>query len=78
MNYLSLFYTHSGSIKFQRFLQAKGIEVNLMPTPRKLSSSCGIAARYYYEGRLEDLISEDVEKVYTVNGNMYNLVFESK
>lgn len=78
MNYLVLFYTHSGSIKFQRFLRAKGIEVNLMPTPRKLSSNCGIAARFYYEGRLEDLISEDVEKVYTVDGNMYNLVFESK
>jgi hypothetical protein len=78
MSYLALFYTHSGSIKFQRFLQAKAIEVNLMPTPRKLSSNCGIAARFYYEGSLEDLVSEDLEKVYTVSGNMYNLVFENR
>lgn len=78
MNYLALFYTHSGSIKFQRFLKSKGIEVNLSPTPRKLSSNCGIAASFYYEGSLEALISEDVEKVYTVDGNMYNLAFEGK
>lgn len=78
MSYLVLFYTHSGSIKFQRILQAKGIEVSLMPTPRRLSSNCGIAARFYYEGSLEDLISEDVEKVYKANGNIYNLVFENR
>lgn len=78
MNYLALFYTHSGSIKFERFLKAKGIEVNLMPTPRKLSSNCGIAARFYYEGSLEDLISEDLERVYSVNGNIYSLVFENR
>jgi hypothetical protein len=72
-----LFYTHSASIKFQRFLQAEGIEVNLMPTPRKLSSNCGIAVRFYYEGSLKALISEDLEKVYSINGNTYNLVFEN-
>lgn len=66
MEYIVTFFTHSGAIKFERFLKSKSIEVALMPVPRKLSSSCGIAAKLTFTGNLEEIVIEDIEKIFIV------------
>jgi hypothetical protein len=76
MEYLVLFFTQSGAIKYQRFLTAQRIHCKLQPIPRKLSSSCGIAARFRYQGDLKILINEDVDKIYQVDQENYILRYQ--
>ncbi|HHY06216.1 MAG TPA: DUF3343 domain-containing protein [Clostridia bacterium] len=73
MEYLVLFFTQSGAIKYQRFLTSQRIHCKLQPIPRKLSSSCGIAVRFRYQGDLKMLLNEDVEKIYQVEADEYIL-----
>lgn len=44
--YIATFYTHYDAIIFSRQLKAAGVESQLMPVPRALSSSCGTCARF--------------------------------
>jgi hypothetical protein len=78
MNYLSVFFTHSGAIKYNRFLNSEGIKNELMPVPRKLSSNCSIAARFTYEDDIKNIISEDIEKLYNLQDKEYILIYESE
>jgi hypothetical protein len=75
MQYIVTFYTQNGAFKFQRFLKDKGIDVKLMPTPRVLSSSCGISAAFEYEEDITGFIIEEVDAIYKRNNNQYNLVY---
>ena len=76
MEYIALFHTQSGAIKFHKTLAAKGPEAQLLPVPRKLSSSCGIAVKFSYDDDIIGLISADVEKIYEINGSEYSLFYE--
>lgn len=40
-----LFFTTSAVMRAEKLLQREGIPVRLIPTPRMLSSDCGIALR---------------------------------
>lgn len=40
-----LFFTTSAVMRAEKLLQRQGIHVRLIPTPRMLSSDCGIALR---------------------------------
>ncbi len=42
MEYIGTFFTHSGAIKYSRFLNKLNINNQTMPVPRKISSNCGI------------------------------------
>lgn len=42
---VALFYTTSAVMHAEKLLQRNGIPVRLIPTPRTLSSDCGIALR---------------------------------
>lgn len=64
MEYIVTFFTHSGALKFENFMKKESIKVSLMPVPRKLSSSCGIAAKIDFDGDVEKIIIEDIDKVY--------------
>lgn len=64
MEYVATFYTHSGAVKFQKFLKQQSINVELMPVPRKFSSNCGIGARFNVEGDIKSYITYDIEKLY--------------
>lgn len=46
MSYLATFTSHFGAIRFKRLCQERGIDVELMPVPRSLSSACGTCARF--------------------------------
>lgn len=76
MNYMALFFTHSGAIKFNEVLKTIGINGTLMPVPRVLSSNCGISVKFSFNDKLEDLINEDIDKIYQISDkNSYSLVY---
>lgn len=74
--YVALFFTHSGAIKFQRFSRKNNIACELMPVPRKLSSNCGVCARFEYDSAIDDLLNENIEQIYEIVDNTYTLVYE--
>lgn len=75
MEYTVTFFTHSGAVKFENFMKQKCIKAVLMPVPRKLSSSCGIAARIDYNGDIKEIIIEDIDKVYVTNSQGVKLIY---
>lgn len=48
-----------------------------MPVPRKLSSSCGISARFEFDGDIRTMISEDIEKLFIVEDKDYKLIYKN-
>lgn len=74
--YIALFFTHSGAIKFQRYSKKNNINCELMPVPRKLSSNCGICARFIYQNNINDIVDEEIEKIYELVDDKYNLIYE--
>jgi hypothetical protein len=77
MQYLATFFTHCGAVKYQNHLQKQSIPVELMPVPRKLSSSCGISARFGYDGDIRSMISEDIENLFTIENAEYKLIYKN-
>ncbi len=41
-----LFHTTTSALRAEKILQRAGLSVKLIPTPRELSSNCGIALRF--------------------------------
>jgi hypothetical protein len=41
-----LFYTTSAAMRAEKILRKENLTVKLIPTPRELSSDCGIALRF--------------------------------
>ena len=78
MNYIVLFYTNSSAIKFAKFLKSSNYVGELIPLPRKLTSSCGMGVKFHFTGDLSAIISDDIEKIYAVQGNQYELVYRSE
>lgn len=75
MEYTVTFFTHSGAIRFENFMRKNGISVMLMPVPRKLSSSCGIAAKIELDGDIKNIVTEDIDKIYTINSEGAKLIY---
>lgn len=44
--FLATFYTHYGAMKFNKTCQELSVLSTLMPTPRKLSASCGVCVEF--------------------------------
>jgi len=74
--YIAIFFTHSGAIKFDRFCKKNNITSELMPVPRKLSSNCGICSKFCYSNNVDDLISDEIEKIYECHEKEYILRYE--
>lgn len=77
MEYMILFFTHSGAIKFDRKCNKDNIKCELMPVPRALSSNCSISAKIKTEHDVTDLIGEEVEKVFLIENEKNKLIYES-
>ncbi|SDZ08739.1 DUF3343 domain-containing protein [Tindallia californiensis] len=73
--YVVLFYTHSGAIKFDRKAKKKGCRAELMPVPRKLSSNCGVSAKIQLDGSIHELIDDEIEKIYLICEKEYQLTY---
>jgi len=48
-----LFHTTTSALRAEKILQKAGLTVKLIPTPRELSSDCGIALRFELPDRAE-------------------------
>ena len=78
MEYIVLFFTHSGAIKFQRKCHKNNIPCDLMPVPRNLSSNCSISAKVEIENKIEVWIDDEIEKIFLIQNNDNILVYESE
>ncbi len=66
--YIATFHTHLSALLTSRSLTGLGIKAQMMPVPRKLSSSCGTCVRYLAEDANLSSMDEDVEAVYEKTG----------
>lgn len=74
-DYIATFHTHLAALMTCRTLVSRGAAAQMMPVPRKLSSSCGTCVRYRAADALLDALDADTEAVYAVTGNeQYALV----
>ncbi|WP_040683720.1 DUF3343 domain-containing protein [Thermobrachium celere] len=71
--YIVTFHTQSAAFMYKRLLEQNGIKVELMPTPRKISSSCGISARIFEESAMKYVI-DDLDAIYDEE---FNLIFKN-
>jgi len=78
MTYTVVFFTHSGAVKFDRHMKKSGFFCELMPVPRKLSSNCGIGARIEYDGNLDDIVSNDTEKIFRHVGDSFEIAYSAE
>lgn len=77
--YIATFHTHLSALMTSRALMALGVRAQMMPVPRKLSSSCGTCVRYFSEDPNLDAMDVDVEGVYEkINSEAYTLLMENK
>lgn len=78
MEFIATFFTHSGAVKYKRYMKQLGIDVELLPVPRRLSSDCGIGARFETSADVSGLISEDIDKLFVIENDGEKLVFSSR
>lgn len=78
MEYMVLFFTHSGAIKFQRKCKKEDIPCELMPVPRVLSSNCSISAKITVRNGIGDLVYDEIEKIFFIKNNKNKLIYESE
>jgi len=55
-----LFHTTSAALRAEKAALAAGLKVKLIPTPRQLSSDCGMSLRFDWEG--EAAVREALER----------------
>ena len=67
--YIATFHTHLSALMTSRALTGLGVRAQMMPVPRKLSSSCGTCVRYMAEDPHLNAMDEDVEGVYEKIGS---------
>ncbi len=53
-----VFHTTAMALRAEKALQEAGLDVRSIPTPRELSSDCGIAVRFPWEqeGRVREIL----------------------
>ena len=73
--YIAIFYNHFGAIKFSKILEDQGVRLKLIPAPRQLSSNCNIACEFIYNEDINNVIIDDIEKIY-IKKDEYLLVYE--
>jgi len=77
--YIATFHTHLSALITSRNLTALGIQAQMMPVPRSLSSSCGTCVRYIAKEPTLSAMDEDVEAVYeSISNESYTMLMENK
>jgi len=76
LRFYILFPSHTEGMKLDSLLRKNGIKHTIVPTPRRLSVSCGISIMYNEEdgGRIRTLIEENGVNIL----RMESLEFEKK
>ncbi len=78
MDYIATFFTHSGAVKYKKYMTKLGVDIELLPVPRRLSSDCGIGARFSTSRDIGGFISEDIDKLFAVGKDGERLIFRSE
>ena len=77
--YIATFHTHLSALMTSRALTGLGLKAQMMPVPRKLSSSCGTCVRYFGDDPALSAMDEDVEAVYEkISSEEYTLLMENQ
>jgi hypothetical protein len=66
MSYIATFYTHYGAMRFHKHCNKNSIPAKMMPTPRELSSSCGVCVRFESANNPSVTSHEDLENYYLI------------
>jgi len=77
VTYIATFFSHFGATRFVRKLRELGIDGVSIPVPRKLSSSCGTCVRFTYDGPPQEMVDEEVDKIFLVEGGENRLVVDN-
>jgi hypothetical protein len=72
--YIAAFYSHFGALSYRKALKELGLAAQLMPVPRKISSSCGTCVYYEHDAAV-DLDGCELEGVYEA-GNVLKRVLK--
>lgn len=73
-HYITTFHTHLSALRTSRTLTAKGVPANMMPVPRKVSSSCGTCVSYQAETPMVECMDEDAESIFIKEDDGYRMV----
>ena len=76
--YIATFHTHLSALLSSRALTGAGREAQMAPVPRALSSSCGTCVHYWAASPRLELLDEDMEAVWAVEGGNYALLYENQ
>ncbi len=74
--YIATFYSVSQALRFEKALLLQDMAVEMIPVPRVLSSSCGIAARFSEDVYLK-LVQLALDGYVTLEG-VYHFVHQDK
>lgn len=74
MTYIATFFSHYGAIQFAKKIASYQISSQMMPVPRKVSSSCGTCVQFETEKDVRLFADEDVEKIFRYCNNEYILM----
>ena len=74
---IATFFTHHDALVFFAFLKEQNIPSQMMPTPRKISASCGACVRYETDREL-DFDSYEVEAIYTEIASSFTKIWENE
>lgn len=75
LEYIAVFFTHLGALKYDKYLKSVSTRSEFMPVPRKLSSNCGVGVKFNYTEDINKIISEDIEKLFSLDDNEYKLIY---
>lgn len=75
--YTATFFTHFGAMRFERELKQRGdTSARMIPCPRELSVSCGVAVTFTMPF-LEEMADENTEAVYLRSGDVYQQIYQA-
>lgn len=76
--YIATFFTHFDAICFSKELDVMGLDVKLMPVPRRLSSSCGTCVRFHFDGDPMPLRRAAMEQLVETAGQDFISVWDNR
>lgn len=59
------FFTIYHALKAEKVLQSEGININLIPVPREISSDCGVALQFDYreKEKVKEILENNLVKI---------------
>jgi len=66
-----LFFTTSAAMRGEKVARQAGLEVKLIPTPRELSSDCGLALRFAWADA--DAVRRRLEEARVENDGLHRI-----